>query len=44
MGIISLLVRRVASVVRKDEITLAEWNKECVARKQQDGSYGMAQK
>ncbi len=44
MGIITLLVRRVASVVRKDKKTLAEWNKECVAHKQQDGCYGMAQK
>jgi integrase len=44
MGIITLLVRRVASAVRKDKKTLVEWNKECVAHKQQDGSYGMAQK
>jgi len=44
MGIITLLARRVASVVRKDKKTLAEWNKECVAHKQQDGCYGMAQK
>ena len=44
MGIITLLVRRVASVVRKNEVSLAEWNKECVAHKQQDGSYGMAEK
>ena len=44
MGVITLLARRVASVVRKDKKTLAEWNKECVAQKQQDGCYGMAQK
>jgi integrase len=44
MGIITLLARRVASVVRKDKKTLAEWNKECVTHKQQDGCYGMAQK
>jgi len=44
MGIITLLARRVASAVRKNEVSLAEWNKECVAHKQQDGSYGMAEK
>jgi len=44
MGIIKLLIRRVAAVVCKSEMTLTEWNKECVAHKQQDGSYGMAQK
>jgi len=44
MGIIKLLIRRVAAAVCKSEMTLAEWNKECVAHKQQDGSYGMAQK
>jgi|WetSurMetagenome_2_1015567.scaffolds.fasta_scaffold33060_3 integrase len=44
MGIITLLARRVASVVCKDKKTLVECNKECVAHKQQDGSYGMAQK
>jgi len=44
MGIITLLASRVASVVRKNEVSLAEWNKECVAHKQQGGSYGTAQK
>jgi integrase len=44
MGIITSLIRRVTAAVCKSEMTLAEWNKECVAQKQQDGSYGMAQK
>jgi integrase len=44
MGIITLLIKRVAAAICKNEMTLAEWNKECVAQKQHDGSYGMAQK
>jgi integrase len=42
--IITEIVRHIANVVCKKEETLVHWNKECVSHKQQDGSYGMAQK
>lgn len=42
--IITKIVRHIANAVFKKEETLVHWNKECVSHKQQDGSYGMAQK
>ena len=42
--IITKIVRHIATTVFKKEETLVNWNKECVSHKQQDGSYGMAQK
>jgi len=43
MGI-TTFVRHIAESVHKKDVTLTKWNVECVEHKQQDGSYGMAQK
>jgi len=41
---IKTIVRRISESVREKKETLVSWSSECVEHKQEDGSYGMAQK